>query len=144
MPIPTWQQTTGVITIANGGSTTYRNIPDVAAEANYDNYICYSGNGGGEGPGKHCDSDWGGTSFAAPRWAGYMALVNQQSVTNTGSTVGFINPAIYTIGLGSSYGTDFPTSPAAITAHTQREKVTTWCGGQQGNNRGGCENPRRG
>ena len=105
--IPTWQQTTGVITTANKGSKTYRNIPDVAAEANYDNYICYSGNGGGDGPGQHCDSDWGGTSFAAPRWAGYMALVNQQSVTNTGSTVGFINPAIYTIGLGSSYGTDF-------------------------------------
>src|SRR5208337_4252105 len=81
-PIPSWQQATGVITTANKGSTKYRNIPDVAAEANFDNYICYSGNGGAEGPGQHCDSDWGGTSFAAPRWAGYMALVNQQSVTN--------------------------------------------------------------
>ena len=53
IPIPTWQQTTGVITAANGGSTSYRNIPDVAAEANTDNYICYSGNGGGEGTGEY-------------------------------------------------------------------------------------------
>ncbi|MGO9371098.1 MAG: PKD domain-containing protein [Syntrophobacteraceae bacterium] len=128
--IPTWQQTTGVITTANKGSKTYRNIPDVAAEANYDNYICYSGNGGDEGSGQHCDSDWGGTSFAAPRWAGYMALVNQQSVTNTGSTVGFINPAIYTIGLGSSYGADFHDiisgSNGTYSAETGYDLVTGW------------------
>jgi hypothetical protein len=103
--IPTWQK--AAITTLNNGSTTLRNGPDVAAEADYDNYICYSGNGGNEGPGQHCDDNWGGTSFAAPRWAGYIALVNQQSVANGASPVGFINPAIYTIGLGSSYGTDF-------------------------------------
>ena len=96
--IPSYQTTAGVITTANKGSKTYRNSPDVAAEANTDNYICYDGT---------CAAGWGGTSFAAPRWAGYLALVNQQTVTNTGKTVGFINPAIYTIGLGSSYGTDF-------------------------------------
>jgi kumamolisin len=96
--IPSYQTTPGVITSANKGSTTYRNSPDVAAEANTDNYICYDGT---------CEGGWGGTSFAAPRWAGYLALVNQQSVAVTKSTVGFINPAIYSIGLGSSYGTDF-------------------------------------
>ena len=48
IPIPTWQQTPGVITGANGGSTIYRNIPDVAIEAAYDNYVCYSGNEGGD------------------------------------------------------------------------------------------------
>jgi kumamolisin len=105
--IPTWQQTPGVITKANKGSTTYRNSPDVAAEANLDNYICYSGNGGNEGAGLHCDDNWGGTSFAAPRWAGYMALVNQQAVANGVSTVGFINPTIYSIALGASYGANF-------------------------------------
>jgi hypothetical protein len=40
-------------------------------------------------------------------WAGYLALVNQQSVANGNPTLGFINPAIYTIGLGSNYDTDF-------------------------------------
>ena len=59
-----------------------------------------------------------------------MALVNQQSVTNTGSTVGFINPAIYTIGLGSSYGTDFHDitsgSNGAYSAEKGYDLVTGW------------------
>jgi kumamolisin len=96
--IPSYQKTAGVITTANKGSKTYRNSPDVAAEANTDNYICYDGT---------CAGGWGGTSFAAPRWAGYLALANQQSVSLGLGTLGFINPAIYTIGLGASYGTDF-------------------------------------
>jgi len=96
--IPGYQKTAGVITSGNKGSTTYRNSPDVAAEANTDNYICYDGT---------CAGGWGGTSFAAPRWAGYLALVNQQSVANGKGTLGFINPTLYSIGLGSSYSTDF-------------------------------------
>jgi subtilase family serine protease len=98
IPIPSYQQSAGVITTPNKGSSTYRNSPDVAAEANTDNYICYDGT---------CVGGWGGTSFAAPRWAGYLALANQQSVASSGDTVGFINPAIYAIGLGSSYGANF-------------------------------------
>ena len=96
IPIPSYQKTPGVITAANKGSTVYRNCPDVAAEANTDNYICYDGT---------CAGGWGGTSFAAPRWAGYLALVNQQAAGL--GPVGFINPAIYAIGLGSSYGANF-------------------------------------
>jgi len=96
--IPSYQKTAGVITSSNKGSTTYRNSPDVAAEANTDNYICSDGT---------CAGGWGGTSFAAPRWAGYLALVNQQSVANGKGTLGFINPTIYSIGLSSSYSTDF-------------------------------------
>ena len=96
--IPSYQTAAGVITTANKGSKTYRNAPDVAAEANTDNYICYDGT---------CAGGWGGTSFAAPRWAGYLALVNQQAVAHGHATVGFINPTLYTLGLGSSYSTDF-------------------------------------
>jgi kumamolisin len=96
--IPSYQTAAGVITTANKGSKTYRNSPDVAAEANTDNYICYDGT---------CAGGWGGTSFAAPRWAGYLALVNQQSVAHGKGTLGFINPTIYSIGLGSSYGSNF-------------------------------------
>ena len=40
IPIPSWQQLPGVITLANEGSTIYRNSPDVSAEANFDFYVC--------------------------------------------------------------------------------------------------------
>ncbi len=119
--IPSYQTAAGVITTANKGSKTYRNAPDVAAEANTDNYICYNGT---------CAGGWGGTSFAAPRWAGYFALVNQQSVANGRSTLGFINPTIYTIGLGSSYSADFHdiTSGSNGTYPTEKgyDLVTGW------------------
>jgi len=94
--LPSWQA--GVADTANGGSNTIRNIPDVAAEGNFDNYLCDQGS---------CQGGWGGTSFAAPRWAGFLALVNQQSVANGNSVLGFLNPAIYAIGKGTSYTTDF-------------------------------------
>jgi len=96
--IPAFQKLTGVITTTNRGSKSYRNSPDVAAEANTDNYICYDGT---------CAGGWGGTSFAAPRWAGYLALVNEQSVNNGRATLGSLNTALYPIGLSSSYATDF-------------------------------------
>ncbi len=100
IPIPSWQQPAGVITPVNGGSSTLRNSPDVAAESNFDFYVCADQSG--------CTAnEYGGTSFAAPMWAGYLALANQQSVANGNSTVGFINPAIYSIGLGTCYDTDF-------------------------------------
>ena len=98
IPIPKYQQAAGVITAANKGSLTYRNVPDVAAEGNEDNFICYD---------LVCEGGWGGTSFAAPRWAGYIALVNQQSVMNGVPTVGFLNGKVYAIGLHPLYSNDF-------------------------------------
>ncbi len=94
--IPWYQQ--GVSMAANGGSTTMRNIPDVALTA--DNLDLFADDGFSE-------SGWGGTSFAAPLWAGFTALVNQQASANGEPSVGFINPAIYAIGLGSSYNLAF-------------------------------------
>ena len=99
IPIPSWQQLSGVINSKNQGSTTLRNGPDVAAESNFDFYVCADQRG--------CGSGWGGTSFAAPMWAGFMALVNQQAVANGNPTLGFINPLIYPIGVGSGYGNAF-------------------------------------
>jgi subtilase family serine protease len=93
--IPSWQ--VGVANSSNEASTTVRNLPDVAAEGDFDNYLCAPG----------CSGDWGGTSFAAPRWAGFLALINQQVVANGGTTLGFVNPAIYAIGFGSNYDNDF-------------------------------------
>jgi len=92
-PIPAWQQLAGVINLSNLGSTTLRNSPDVAAESNFDNPTVVNG---------RFVTGFGGTSFAAPRWAGFLALVNQQSVANGRDTVGFINPAIYNLGISSS------------------------------------------
>jgi subtilase family serine protease len=97
--IPTWQTLTGVITAANKGSETLRNSPDVAAEANFDFYSCADQ--------EACQEGWGGTSFATPMWAGYMALVNQQAVANGNPVLGFVNPAIYALGVGADYHTDF-------------------------------------
>jgi subtilase family serine protease len=94
--IQSWQ--TGIANSSNQASTTVRNVPDVAAEADTDNYLCDQGS---------CTGDYGGTSFAAPRWAGFLALINQQLVTNGQSTLGFVNPAIYSIGEGSNYNNDF-------------------------------------
>jgi subtilase family serine protease len=93
-PIPSWQQLAGVITAANQGSPEWRNSPDVAAEADFDNPTVVNGS---------FVTGYGGTSFAAPRWAGFLALVNQQSVANGRDAVGFINPALYNLGLSSNY-----------------------------------------
>jgi subtilase family serine protease len=99
IPIPSWQQLSGVITSTNKGSTTLRNGPDVSANANFTFYVCADQT--------TCTAnDYGGTSFAAPMWAGYLALANQQAAAN-GKTIGYINPIIYPDALSSSYSTLF-------------------------------------
>jgi len=96
--LPSWQTTAAAG--CSSCSKTYRNAPDVSANANYTFYVCADQT--------TCTAnDYGGTSFAAPMWAGYLALVNQQSVANGNKTLGFINPSLYTIGEGSSYDSDF-------------------------------------
>jgi len=96
--IPSWQ--TAAANTCASCSKTYRNGPDVSANANFTFYVCADQT--------TCTAnEYGGTSFAAPMWAGYLALVNQQAVANGQSTVGFINPILYTIGGGSSYDADF-------------------------------------
>lgn len=98
--IPSWQQLAGVINSSNKGSKTYRNGPDVSANANFTFYVCADQT--------TCTAnEYGGTSFATPMWAGYIALVNQQLVADGYSTIGFINPDLYAFGVSSSYGTDF-------------------------------------
>jgi uncharacterized repeat protein (TIGR01451 family) len=82
---------------SNQGSTIMRNIPDVALTA--DNVFVVFG-GGQNGL-------FGGTSCASPLWAGFMALVNQQAVASGKPTLGFINPSIYALAAGASYGTSF-------------------------------------
>jgi len=93
--IPPWQ--TNLNFAASQGSTNWRNIPDVALTADQV-YVAY---GGGTTGGR------AGTSCAAPLWAGFCALVNQQSVASDGATAGFLNPALYLIGSGTNYAACF-------------------------------------
>jgi hypothetical protein len=95
-PIPSYQQGTNMT--INGGSSTMRNIPDVALTADIQMFlICNNGQA----------ISVGGTSAAAPLWAGFIALANQQALAGGQPSVGFLNPLIYSIGNGSSYSADF-------------------------------------
>ena len=93
--IPAWQQ--GINMTTNQGSTTMRNVPDVALTAK--NIFIVADSNQGEVA--------SGTSCAAPLWAGFIALVNQQAAIAGRPSVGFINPAIYTIGKGTDYNASF-------------------------------------
>jgi subtilase family serine protease len=98
--IPSWQKISGVINSSNRGSTTYRNGPDVAANANFTFYTCADQT-------TCLANDYGGTSFAAPMWAGFIALANQQAAAKGKSKVGFLDPTIYPQNVTSTYATDF-------------------------------------
>ena len=102
--IPSWQTNTSMA--ANAGSTTKRNIPDVALTANQV-YSTYDNGSAGS---------TGGTSCAAPLWAGFMALVNQQAASLGNSSVGFINPAVYALSHTASYTNCFHDTTAGNNA----------------------------
>lgn len=94
-PLPWWQA--GVDMSRNGGSGFYRNIPDVAMVAQ-GVFICY--NSGAVGSAM-------GTSCAAPLWAAFTALVNQQAAELGQPPVGFLNPALYALARGPNYSALF-------------------------------------
>jgi len=89
--LPSWQ--TGVNMSTNNGSTAKRNCPDVAMAA--DNIFLVADSGQLE--------TTGGTSAAAPLWAGFAALANQQAAAAGVSNIGFVNPALYHIATNSGY-----------------------------------------
>jgi len=74
------------INAQNMGSHTLRNVPDVAANANFNMYICFNGK---------CQGGWGGTSFSSPMWAGYIALANEQAAARGKPVVGFVAKTLY-------------------------------------------------
>jgi kumamolisin len=95
--IPSWQS--GVVSKASLGSTSMRNVPDVALDADpntgYAIYVFGSWN------------EYGGTSCAAPLWAGFTALSNQQRAAKSKTNVGFSCPMLYKIATGKNYSKDF-------------------------------------
>lgn len=127
--IPSYQQ--GINMSANLGSTTMRNVPDVALTG--DNvYVIYH-------PRKHSSSGgtFGGTSCAAPLWAAFMALVNQQAALHGIPAAGFINPAVYAIGKSNANYTSlfhdvtngnnfWPSSSAKFPAVAGYDLCTGW------------------
>ncbi|MGD0743689.1 MAG: protease pro-enzyme activation domain-containing protein, partial [Verrucomicrobiota bacterium] len=121
--IPSWQ--TNISMVANQGSTTMRNTPDVALTAE-NVYVRANGR----------DYTVGGTSCAAPLWAGFGALVNQQAVGTGKPTVGFINPLVDMIGSGAKYTSAFhdittgnntsPSSPSRFYGVAGYDLCTGW------------------
>jgi hypothetical protein len=70
--IPSYQSS---IAGVNGASSTFRNVPDISADADpasgvYVNDTWFMGQGGGY-------FQVGGTSLSSPLWGGFMAIVNQ-------------------------------------------------------------------
>ncbi|HMD22157.1 MAG TPA: S53 family serine peptidase [Alloacidobacterium sp.] len=117
--IPAWQQISGVINSSNKGSTTLRNGPDVSANANFTFYTCADQT-------TCLANEYGGTSFAAPMWAGFIALVNQKLASEGEKPITFINPTIYT----SPYRSDFHDitsgTSGSYSAVTGYDLVTGW------------------
>lgn len=121
----------GLGTVTNQGSTTMRMVPDVALDSDPQTGYSIYGTSCGftckctgaitSGANQNCSAGtsapghagwygFGGTSAAAPLWAAFTALVNQQIAMNTGNnntTVGFLNATLYPIAKGAAYATNF-------------------------------------
>jgi kumamolisin len=85
-PRPGWQRGPGV---QNQYSNGNREIPDVAADADGVSSVAVY-EGGQLGP-------VGGTSQAAPIWAGIAALIDEYLKKQGVHPIGFMNPALYTL-----------------------------------------------
>lgn len=93
-PIPAWQSN-----VNTTYSKTNRNVPDVSLNADP-----------GTGYAIYFKGQWtvfGGTSCAAPLWAGFAACVNQGLALNNKPSLGFVNPTLYAIGVSAAYATNF-------------------------------------
>lgn len=93
-PIPSWQAN-----VPSLFSKVNRNVPDVSLNA--DPKTGYS---------IYFNGKWviyGGTSCAAPLWAAFTALVNQELNLKKLPSLGFANPKFYQIGSSSLSGVDF-------------------------------------
>lgn len=96
-PIPTYQQ--GVVSAASLGSSTMRNVPDVALNSDPSTGYTIILNGAYQVV--------GGTSAAAPIWVGFMGLVNEQRALKGIGPIGFFNPILYRINQTASYARNF-------------------------------------
>jgi len=86
---PSWQQGAGVTAGAN------RLVPDVAltADPNYGAYLILNGQ----------LIQIGGTSWGAPTWAGFCAIINQARANLGQTSAGLVGPKIYPLNGSSSF-----------------------------------------
>ena len=96
-PIPDFQK--GLVDQSTKGSLTMRNVPDISLES--DPEVGYA---------VFISGTWqvyGGTSAAAPLWAAFGGLVNQQRAAHGHSTIGFFNQPLYDLARTDRYAADF-------------------------------------
>ncbi|MGW4907285.1 S53 family peptidase [Streptomyces sp. NPDC004270] len=110
--IPSWQ--TAVQKSAGGG---YRQVPDVSAHANPSPGVSIYSQGSW--------SSVGGTSAAAPEWAAFAALYNQQAAAKGKANLGFANPALYTAS-GTGFHDITSGSNGAYSAASGWDFTTGW------------------
>jgi kumamolisin len=109
---PSWQP----------GSNGKRTLPDVSSDADpKTGYAIFTA------------GNWavfGGTSCAAPMWAGFTALYNQSAAGAKKSNLGYANPALYKLAGGPNYGSAFHDvtsgSNGGFQAGTGYDQVTGW------------------
>jgi subtilase family serine protease len=94
-PVPDFQNSTldgpGYLTF-NGGSATYRNVPDVAAVGDPITGVgIYSAMNGGW-------NQVGGTSLSSPIWASYLTIVDAGLQYAGIGNLGWFNPVLYQVG----------------------------------------------
>ncbi|CAM5693401.1 S53 family peptidase [Streptomyces griseorubiginosus] len=110
--IPSWQ--TAVQRSAGGG---FRQVPDVSAHANPSPGVSIYSQGSW--------SSVGGTSAAAPEWAAFAALYNQQAAAAGKANLGFANPALYAAN-GTGFHDITSGSNGAYSAATGWDFTTGW------------------
>ena len=103
-------------------SGTYRAVPDVAADADPNTgWAIYTGGSWQE---------FGGTSAAAPNWAAFTAIYNDEAKAKGKASLGFANASIYALAESSNYKSAFHDvtsgSNGAYSAGTGYDKVTGW------------------
>ena len=124
--IPSYQVKNGSsVATANGGSASFRNVPDIAADADpTTGYSIYSALEGG----------WlaiGGTSLSSPLWAGMMSIINADRVVDGLAREGYFNPTLYAASPQSSFhdivkGNNSTTNVKGYTAGAGYDNVTGW------------------
>ncbi|TQK79960.1 hypothetical protein FB563_7824, partial [Streptomyces puniciscabiei] len=92
-------------------------VPDVSAHANPSPGVSIYSQGSW--------SSVGGTSAAAPEWAAFAALYNQQAAAAGKANLGFANPALYSAS-GSGFHDITSGSNGAYSAGTGWDFTTGW------------------
>lgn len=118
-PLPAWQKMLGAM-------YKFRSYPDVSFNADPNSgqptWLHYDpGTGAASADAQYVVI--GGTSIAAPQWAGFMALVNEAK----GQSIGYLNPLLYPLKPQSSCMNDVTSgSNGAYTAVAGWDAVTGW------------------